>query len=271
MTDFLTPVGRLVAGDAFQPQDKDADGKPLVIKTGPNAGQPRTQFFLGLAIEKTNPEWPPLEQAIRQVARESFPQLFDASGNCIAPSFAFKIIDGDSQIPNTKGTKPCEKEGYAGHWVLQIGSSYAPKIYDAGGKVELTSPNDLKRGYYIRVTGTIKGNGSNQNPGVFLNPRMVERVGYGPEIISGPSAEEVFSKPAAAMPTGMSQTPPAPHPSSTMQPSPPAPAPDPAFTAAPPPAQAEQAYLVNGQRLTHSQLAGAGWTPEQIATLPPAP
>ena len=37
-TNFTTPVGRLVMGSLYKPQTTDADGKPLVVKSGPNAG-----------------------------------------------------------------------------------------------------------------------------------------------------------------------------------------------------------------------------------------
>jgi hypothetical protein len=36
--DILTPVGRLVAGDVFKANTVDPQGRPLTIKSGPNAG-----------------------------------------------------------------------------------------------------------------------------------------------------------------------------------------------------------------------------------------
>ena len=52
LTQILTPVGRLVQGDCFEPQTTDAEGKPLLIKNGPNAGQPRVEYFMAIAVPK---------------------------------------------------------------------------------------------------------------------------------------------------------------------------------------------------------------------------
>ena len=174
---ILTPVGRLVQGDCFVPQTTDAEGKPLLIKNGPNAGQPRVDYFLAIAIPKTDALYQELWAKIHGKARAEFPSLFDAQGNCINPKFAFKVTDGDSQIPNTKGIKPCDREGFAGHWVLNFSGGFAPKCYTANGAELIVNPEMLKRGYYIRISGTVKGNGSMQQPGLFLNHSMVEPYG----------------------------------------------------------------------------------------------
>ena len=191
VTEILTPVGRLVQGDCFEPQTTDAEGRPLVVKHGPNAGQPRVDYFMAIAIPKTDPGFDALYQTIYNEARQSFPSLFDAQGNCINPKFAFKVTDGDSQVPNTRGTKPCDREGFPGHWILNFSGGYAPKCYTAGGAELITDPNMIKRGYYIRIYGSVKGNGSQQQPGIFLNHSMVELVGYGEEIVSGPDGSAI--------------------------------------------------------------------------------
>ena len=36
--NFTTPVGRLVQGSLYKGNDTDAEGRPLVVKTGANAG-----------------------------------------------------------------------------------------------------------------------------------------------------------------------------------------------------------------------------------------
>lgn len=211
VTELLTPVGRLVQGDCFEAQTTDAEGKPLVVKNGPNAGQPRVDYFMAIAIPKTDPGFNELYAKIHNEARQSFPSLFDQAGNCISPKFAFKVIDGDSQVPNSRGTKPCDREGFPGHWVLNFSGGYAPKCYTAGGAELITDPNMIKRGYYIRIYGSVKGNGSTQQPGIFLNHSMVELVGYGEEIITGPDGSAVFGgTPAGALPAGASATPVAP-------------------------------------------------------------
>ena len=49
---ILLPVGRIVGGSLYKGQDKDAEGHPLVVKTGPNAGQARVRYYVGYAIPK---------------------------------------------------------------------------------------------------------------------------------------------------------------------------------------------------------------------------
>ena len=57
-TNATTPVGRYVQGDLYTPQDKDAAGRPMLVKSGPNVGQPTRKWFFALAIPKTDPGWP---------------------------------------------------------------------------------------------------------------------------------------------------------------------------------------------------------------------
>jgi hypothetical protein len=211
--DFVTPVGRLVGGSPFECQEKDAMGNPLTIKTGPNAGQPTVRYFMALAIEKNNPEVGQLMATMAQVAQQSFPSLFDASGNCVYPNFSWKFDDGDSTTPNKKGIAPSSRQGYPGHWVFKFSGSMPPKVYSAGGVQELTDPNSIKRGYFIRVGGSVKGNGNATNPGLYLNYRGVELAGYGEEIHVGPDPKQMFGSQPTQLPTGASTTPPMSQPS----------------------------------------------------------
>lgn len=301
-TEFLTPVGRLVAGDCFRGNDKDAEGNPLVYKTGANAGQPREEFYIGLAIPKTDPGVGELYNKIMTVAKQSFPSLFDAAGNCISPKFAFKFTDGDSQVPNGKGIKPCDREGYPGHWVFSFSGGFASKCYSTGGASVLTDPDSIKKGYFIRIYGHIRGNGSMQQPGIFLNHSMVELVAFGDVISSGPDGSAVFGgAPVGALPPGASTTPLAP--TTTIAQGIPGvqqaavipgvipgvqqaavipgavgaqgipgvqPAPDflngPAAVQAPvtPPPPAVEQFSVQGNVYTREQLLGFGWSNDQI-------
>lgn len=296
-TQFLTPVGRLIQGDCFDPQTTDSEGKPLLIKNGPNAGQPRVDYFMAIAIPKTDAGYAELWATIHGAAKAAFPAMFDATGNCINPKFAFKITDGDSQVPNTKGAKPCDRVGFPGHWVLGFSGGFAPKCYTAGGAELITNPDMLKRGYYVRIYGSVKGNGSQQQPGVFLNHSMVELVGYGEEINTGPSGDAVFgAAPAGALPAGASATPlasstplvqtpavgvqapaaAAPAPAAQAAEAAPSnvvPAPDflngpaAAPAAAPAPA-AEVKYLdANGNAFTEAELLAGGYTAAQVQAL----
>ena len=297
----LSPVGRLIQGDAFSPSTTDAEGNPLVIKNGPNAGQPRVEYFMALAIPKTDPAVNAFIAEIQGVARTAFPTLHDPSGACIQPSFAFKMIDGDSMVPNKAGKIPAQREGFPGNWIFNFSGGYAPKVYTAGGASIIVNPEELKRGYFVRIYASINGNGSMQQPGIYLNPSMVELIAYGEEIVSGPDGQAVFGgAPAPAqLPMGASATPMAPVGAPIAQPAPamapamaqpapamaqPAPAmaqpamaqpamaqPAPAhdFVAGAPaqPAPAERMYTVQGVQYAESALRAQGWTDAQLATL----
>ncbi len=285
-TELLTPVGRLVQGDCFEPQTTDSEGKPLLIKNGPNAGQPRVDYFMAIAIPKTDAGYSELWAKVHGEARAAFPSLFDATGNCVNPTFAFKVTDGDSQVPNGKGIRPCDREGFPGNWILNFSGGFAPKCYTAGGAEVINDSNMIKRGYYIRIYGSVRGNGSQQKPGIYLNHSMVELVGYGEEIITGPSGDAVFgAAPAGALPAGASATPVAPVTSMaqpTAVPTAAAPAPSnvqpaPDFLnpqgAAPaaPAAPVEVKYIdASGGHFTEAQLLAAGYQPAQIQALPRA-
>ncbi len=282
-TEISTPVGRLVMGDAYNPQTTDNEGNPLVVKSGPNIGQPRVNYYMAIAIPKTDTGYDALWAKIRGVARGSFPNLFDASGNCIQPTFAFKITDGDSQIPNGRGNKPCDREGFPGHWILHFSNGFAPKCYkyENGKHVELTE-QVIKRGFYIQIYGTIKSNNSVQKPGIYLNVSMVNFVAYGDEIRSGPNADTAFGNTPVALPAGASMTPLAPAtpmaapapaaPMTAPAPGAVAPAPTPGAVAPAPtiliPQGATLFYVIGDATYTAEQLKGQGWNDDQIAQLP---
>lgn len=201
--NFTTPVGRLVGGSVYKARDKDAEGRPLVTKTGPQAGQPRVEYFFAVAIAKgAEQHWAQTEwgKLIWQAGHAGFPQ-----GQAQAPTFAWKITDGDSAVPNKAGRKPCEREGYRGNWVLSFSSGSAPKIYNKDGSAPIVEPDAVKLGYYVQVFGSVAANGSMQQPGVYLNHSLVALSGYGPEIVLGPDAAAVGF--GGALPAGASAAP----------------------------------------------------------------
>lgn len=222
---LTTPVGRIVAGSLYKGNDKDAEGKPLVTKTGANIGQPRLDYYFALAIPKkpgethfSQTEW---GAKIWQTGHTAFPQAAQS------PAFAWKVEDGDSTVPNKKGVKPCDREGWRGNWILKFSGGYAPKVYRAenGAYVPESTPDFLKAGYFAQVNGTVDGNGSQSQPGVYLNHSMVAFSAYGPEISFGPDVNEAgFGQ--APLPAGASMVPPAssiPMPASASAIAPPAP------------------------------------------------
>ncbi|WP_287278671.1 hypothetical protein [Ralstonia sp.] len=203
-TEILFPVGRFVMGDLYTPNDKDGEGKPLLVKNGPNTGQPRVEYFLAVAIPKGHERgwWEtPWGAQIYQAGAAAFPQAVQAA------SFSWKIEDGDSAVPNRRGRKPCDNEGWRGCWVLKFASGYAPKIVNADGSQELTAPGAVKAGYFVQVFGSVNGNNSSQNPGVRLNPNAVALSGYAEEIVVGRDYASVGFGQGVQLPPGASSVP----------------------------------------------------------------
>lgn len=266
--NFTTPVGRFVQGDPVKPRTTDQQGNPLTIKTGPNAGQTRSDYFMAIAVPKNSPEWPAFKAIIDSEAQASWPQ-----GQHASPKFSNKIIDGDGVDDN--GKQNSEKVGFAGCWVVRLSSGYAPTIWarskvlpppmqgpDPEALIQVTDPSVLKRGYFTRASGNAASNSNMQSPGLYLNYSMVELVGYGEEIHSGPTASEAFGAPAA-VPPGASATPPG----GAGAPAPGAPAPGaPQPTASPSPQQSYDGYMPQGQ-----QGQGAAPPPPAGAAAPPPP
>ena len=185
-------------GSLYKAQTTDAEGKPLVNKSGPNIGQPKVQYFFAVGIPKgAEQHWSQTEWGAKiwAAGHAAFPQVAGS------PHFAWKVVDGDSQVPNRTGKKPCDREGYRGNWVVSFTSGFAPKIYNKDGSAQIVEPEAVKLGYYVQVNGDVDGNGSSQQPGVFINHSMVALSAYGTEIVVGPDAASVgFGN--AALPAG---------------------------------------------------------------------
>ena len=209
--EFISPVGRLVQGSVLEGRTTDAQGKPLVVKTGPRAGQPTTQFFMAVAFKKTQPAWwmeGEFFANLYNVGRQGYPQHFGPDGACKHPRFAFKVMDGDGN--DNDGNPNSQKEGFAGHWVVKFGSSFAPKAWMNGAYT--VDPQAIKRGYFVRVVGSIEPNIGSDVPGVYVNHNGVEFIAYGQEIVSGPNVGAMFAAAArpAALPEGATMVPPTP-------------------------------------------------------------
>lgn len=267
--NITSPVGRIVMGSLYDPSTTDAEGKPLVVKTGPNVGQPRVNYFFALAIPKgAEPHWAHTAwgQQIWAVGNQAFPNAAQS------PAFAWKIEDGDSQIPNKKGRKPCDNEGWRGHWILKFSGGFAPKVYqqEGAGYVQVMQKDFCKPGYFVEVAFSVDGNGSQSQPGVYINHSMVCFRAYGPEISFGPDvASAGFGQ--SALPAGASMTPPA-----GAIPMPQAPAAAPALPGAPvgyapPPVPGMPAGIPQAPGAAPAPLAPAGSVPMPSAPAPVAP
>lgn len=282
--DFLTPVGRLVQGDPFEAQTKNMQGQPLMTQSG----QPTQRYFCAVAFRKDDPGFAKLWATIEQVGRGSFPAL-----NLVPPwdpncRFSWKVVDGDGVDDN--GKPNANKEGFSGHWVVKFSSSFAPRCFHAGHYApheQIQDPKLIKRGYFVRIAGTVEGNGNVQKPGVYVNLSMVELAGQGPEIVSGPDAAAIFGSAAPVLPAGAAPLPmhaaaapvglpmPAATPAAVMpaampaaaapaMPAPVAVAPNPAFLAGPPAAPAAPQMTPKAGGFTREQYHAQGWTDEQL-------
>jgi hypothetical protein len=284
-TAVLTPVGRLVQGDPFTAQDKDYQGNPRVVLSGPNAGQPNPQFYIGVAFAKTDPLWPAFRAGLDAIAKAGFPALFPDAlppGNpgfpgegggllrCVHPTFSWKIVDGDGL--DTSGKSHAAKDGFAGHWIVRFASAYPPKVFPMGRYSpldQITDKNLVRRGYYVRVHATVEPNGNLAKPGLYVNLGLVELCAQGVEIQSGINAADAFATPAV-LPPGAQPLPGTPVPVGAT-PAPLAPAPAAAVVAPPPAPSAPPATpsptrimtaAANG--LTYEQYVAAGWTEAQL-------
>ena len=221
------PVGRLVLGNLYKPNDKNADGGPLVYKTGANQGQARVDYFFALAIAKAPGQthfaqvpagWPadrPYWGAqVWAMGCASFPRESQM------PGFAWKVEDGDdASVTLKRKTANKDREGYPGHWIVKFSGGYAPKIYQIppGSKDPIIwpEPNAVNLGDYIEVNGNCVGNNSATNQGVYINHSLVCFRGYGQRIVPGVDAsaagfgEAPLPAGASAVPLGGAMPPPA--------------------------------------------------------------
>lgn len=264
------PPGRMVWGSLYDPKTKDFEGRPLVYKTGADAGKPRNDYSFGVAIPKAgSAHWAetPWGKLIWQVGH-----TVSANAGQMGDNFAWKVVDGDSTVAGKRG-RPCDKPGYAGHWIVAFSSSFAPRVVNGvSGKFEaLDQPGYINPGDYVQVAGNVKGNNSQGNPGILINHNVVCFSGYGERIHVGVDASQlgfatgpvagaqaapvgVPSIPGSVAPTGAPPAPPA-----VVQPNPSFVPPVPAAPAAPARVMTEKA---NGQ--TYEAFIAAGWTDAQL-------
>ena len=177
---FLSPVGRMVMGSLYDPQTKNAVGEPLVFKTGKNQGKPRVNYFFALSVRKVGEnDWKDSDWGKKIYAEIA--ALYPAK-EYLRNNFRWKIVDGDSQIPNANGIKPCDRKGYPGHWVLTFGGAFAPVILDKNGN-RLDRDGAINCGDFIQVNMSISSNGAaSQNVGIIFNCTHVALIGYGEPI-----------------------------------------------------------------------------------------
>lgn len=160
---FVTPPGRIVGGSLSVAQTKGHEGQELATP----------KWVVMLALPKGHPGTAELIAKIKRVGAEGFvgalaPQLQ-------RPDFAWKIIDGDSAIPNQRSIAPNTREGYPGHFVLTLTTTFAFQTCGENPN-ELINAAAVQNGSWVRIAGDVKANGSDVKPGVYLNLKAAQFV-----------------------------------------------------------------------------------------------
>lgn len=249
---FTSPVGRLVKGAPSRGYGLDDTGNPKKFKSGIHMGEPRTDYYMGVAFEKNGPGVEEFIQLMKDTAAEHVPV------ESKLPDFSFKITDGDSTKPNKKNKRPCDQEGYPGCHVVAFSNTKVAVCFTAGG-ASVIPAEEVKTGFYVCVAGSICGH-AGSNPGLYMNHEAVELVAFGDEITTRPTGTELFGGSRdVVLPAGARKTPSAPK-TAPRQPS---------SGPKPPPIDESPEYEptceIDGESFTKKDLEGFGWTPAQIA------
>ena len=200
-------TGRIVwtAGDLFKGRQKiDMNTKqPRIGKDG----QPMMEYGFGLAVPKSVVN----QQAAGQPG-EIFAVMFEQAyqiypNRQLPPAFAFKFKDGDGIDP--EGKSFALRPGYKDHYVLSLTSGLPIQYFIQENGMNIVVNEGIKCGDYVMVQVRVKAHGAQGQgkPGLYLNPQMALRVGFGEAIINAPSADQVFGTAPIAVPAGASAMP----------------------------------------------------------------
>ena len=152
MTQILFPVGRMIGGSAYEARPKlDNNKQPVLNKDG----TPAKSFSIGIAIPKGSEQhWSQASYVNKKGELIEWGKSIYNEGTTAYetmaqhPSFAWKITDGDSSIPDKNGKPQNSKIGYPGNWVIWFSHSWAPKLVNSNGSHELTERDAIVPGYF---------------------------------------------------------------------------------------------------------------------------
>lgn len=220
---FTTPVGRLVSGSLYSGDTHNDRNVQYVYKSGPDQGKPYIKYSFGVAIPKgaeanlpygdlnwTQTEWGAKLVKMGQLQRADCMQLGDR--------FSWKVKNGDSTTPNSKGRIPNQNQGWPGHWILfftsnqREGATAACGLFTLVGQAQplsISTTDTIMPGDYVQVNAVAEPNGENDKPGIYLNARMVCHIGYHPEgrIVTGAPDPTTAGFGSGAMPTNVMSAP----------------------------------------------------------------
>lgn len=210
---FLTGTGILVQGDPFRGNTTGFNNVPL--KDG------RVEYFCAVAFPKDQPQATLFNELYAVMGQVAATHKYAAS--YVASQwvgFHWKLEDGDAP---TNINKP----GFKGCWVLKFKNGFPPNVFDERGQAvpspyidsmgadgktfsqtQKPGPHPFPCGHYVRVICKVKCNESAPpQSGIYLNFVMIQRVGYGTEIQSGPDYTSLIGAAPVAQLAGMSAMP----------------------------------------------------------------
>lgn len=198
--EMIMVAGRIVwvNGDLFAgaPDTVFGTNNP---KLNQRTGKQDTVFRFGLAVPKaelSDPTRGAIWAAIHNQVRALYP-----SGQP-PQNFAWKYKDGDGQGTDERGgvVDYSKKEGYPGCLVFTLSTTnYPPRFFKwENGNVQVA--DGIKCGDYVNVQVEVAGQVS-AKPGLYLNPKAVQLMAPGKEIINAPSADQLFGTAAPPAPS----------------------------------------------------------------------
>lgn len=202
--DLLLPVGRMVFGDVNKGRQR-TDSKTGALRFNAD-NSPMMDFTAGVAVRKAGEaHW---NQTAWGAIIHAHGQKEWPNGQWQHRDFSWKIIDGDSQEVNKKGKRPCDQEGYAGHWIIVCSNGQAPQLTDRMGKQSLTDRSAVVPGRFVQPFISIAGNESTDSPGVYLNLKILAYSAWGEEIVSSNAPDpSTVGFGQGALPAGASEIP----------------------------------------------------------------
>lgn len=211
LNGLFTPGGRLVMGDHVVKQDKDFYNNPVP--------EDKQKYWFGIAVPKTQPGVTEIIGQLYQLAITEYAQaamvVQEIQKGLATKDFAWKVADGDIPTMDEKTGQPKKIPEYIqGCYIFKFSTQWEFTACDENG-VDINKA-DIKRGDYVDVAFTATADGTSLvNPGLFLNPVAIRRLGFGDAISGQVAASTAFaghgaSTPAGAtqMPTGNAATPP---------------------------------------------------------------
>ena len=230
--EITLPVGRLVGGHPMKStRNTDKKGIPLFWRDGVT---PSMTSFVAVAIPKAGEtNWNETVWG-QQIVAEAF--VAWPNGQHQYPDFAWKIVDGDSQIPGKPykgkpGKIPAQSEGYPGNWVIKASTQLNINCFHVGKYApheQIQNQQEIKPGDYCRIVVTVKGNGiDSETPGMYINPDLFEltRAGQLIQLGDGPDAQAAFGGSAPVLPANAQLAPEQPLPAAVPGNPPPMPTP----------------------------------------------